>query len=214
MEGQSIKKAGRPDREAAEAISDHVIRVADALFTEKGYGVTSMAMVASRARIGKDTLYRRYPDKATLFRDVVRRRIDDMLREISEGDDRDPLKRLKSMGAAVLDKMLEPEFVKLQRIIIAEAASFPELGAAASDRWGSGCTEICMNIVEQAQTAGGCRPGRPDIIARSFLWGLVGDPFYLALIGETPLATKAERWDYLDAAWRLFIIGAGAGSAV
>ncbi len=39
-----------------------------------------------------------------------------MLREIGEGDDeRDPLRRLKSLGAAVLDKMLEPEFVKLQR---------------------------------------------------------------------------------------------------
>jgi AcrR family transcriptional regulator len=107
-------------------------------------------------RIGKDTLYRRYPDKATLFRDVVRRRIDDMLREIGEGDDeRDPLRRLKSLGAAVLDKMLEPEFVKLQRIIIAEAASFPELGTAARDRWGSGCTEICVKVIEQAQTAGG-----------------------------------------------------------
>ena len=51
-----------------------------------------------------------------------------MLREIGEGDDeRDPLRRLKSLGAAVLDKMLEPEFVKLQRIIIAEAASFRNL---------------------------------------------------------------------------------------
>src|ERR1700730_3455712 len=76
---------------AAQALVDHVIRIADAHFTEKGYGVTSMATVASRARIGQDTLYRRYPDKATLFRDVVRRRIDDMLREIGESDDeRDP----------------------------------------------------------------------------------------------------------------------------
>jgi AcrR family transcriptional regulator len=215
MEGQRIKKTGRPDRKAAQALGDHVIRIADALFTEKGYGVTSMALVASRARIGKDTLYRRYPDKATLFRDVVRRRIDDMLREIGEGDyERDPLRRLKSLGAAVLDKMLEPEFVKLQRIIIAEAASFPELGTAAKDRWGSGCTEICVKIIEQAQRVGSCRPGRPDIIARSFLWGLVGDPFYQALIGERPLVTKAERWDYLDDVWRFFIIGAGTGSAV
>ena len=110
--------------------------------------------------------------------------------------------------------MLEPEFVKLQRIIIAEAASFPELGTAARDRLGSGCTETCVKTIEQAQTIGSCRPGRPDIIARSCLWGLAGDPLYQALIGERPLVPKAERWDYLDDVWQLFIIGAGTGSAV
>jgi hypothetical protein len=35
-----------------------------------------------------------------------------------------------------------------------------------------------------------------------------------ALIGERPLVTKAEPWDYLDDVWRLFMIGAWAGSAV
>jgi hypothetical protein len=32
--------------------------------------------------------------------------------------------------------------------------------------------------------------------------------------GERPLVTKtkAERWDYLDDVWRLFMIGAGTGS--
>jgi hypothetical protein len=45
-------------------------------------------------------------------------------------------------------------------------------------------------------------------------WGLVGDPFYQALIGEKPLVTKADRRDYLDDVWRLFIIRAGTGSAV
>jgi len=71
-----------------------------------------------------------------------------------------------------------------------------------------------VKIIEQAQTVGSCRPGRPDIIAHSFFWGLAGDPFYQALIGERPLVTKAERWDYLDDVWRLFIIGAGTESAV
>jgi threonine aldolase len=35
-----------------------------------------------------------------------------------------------------------------------------------------------------------------------------------ALTGERPLVTKTEPWDYLDDVWRLFMIGAGTGSAV
>src|SRR3984957_10424192 len=105
-------RAGRPPKEQAEALGDHVVEVADALFIERGYGATSMATVASQARVGKQTLYRRFPDKAALFREVVRRRIDAMIVTPADGVvDRDPLGELKKMGRAALDTVLDPEFV-------------------------------------------------------------------------------------------------------
>src|SRR5215469_2723283 len=88
-------RAGRPPKEQAEALGDHVVAVAGALFIEKGYGATSMATVATRARVGKQTLYRRFPDKAALFREVIRRRLDVMLiPEADSSEDGDPMAAL------------------------------------------------------------------------------------------------------------------------
>src|SRR5690348_8014471 len=72
-------KAGRPPKAKVQALGDHVVAVADGLFLAHGYGATSMAMVATKARVGKLTLYSRYPDKAALFREVVKRRVDAMI---------------------------------------------------------------------------------------------------------------------------------------
>jgi TetR/AcrR family transcriptional repressor of mexJK operon len=207
-------KAGRPPKEQAEALGDHVIAIADALFIEKGYGATSMATVAARARIGKQTLYRRYPDQAALFREVIRRRIDAM---IVEPDDkattRDPLAELKALGKAALDTVLDSEFVGLYRIIIAEAVPFPELACAASDNFGSSFVDRCLDAIARAQAAGCCAPGDPQKLAQFFIWSLVGEAFHKALTGQMRLNSESERHDHLENVWRIFMNGASGAAA-
>jgi AcrR family transcriptional regulator len=200
-------RAGRPPKEQAEALGDHVVAVADALFIELGYGATSMATVAARARVGKQTLYRRFPDKAALFREVIRRRLDVML--MPEADDKehcDPLAALKEMGARALGIVLDPEFLRLYRIIIAEALPFPELAAAAADHWGSSCLDQCVAAVRAAQAKGLCRQGEPETLAQCFLWSLVGEPFLKGLSGENPLAA-CDHEARLEQVWSVFLEG-------
>jgi AcrR family transcriptional regulator len=201
-------RAGRPSKDQVEALGDHVIAVADALFIEKGYGATSMATVASRARVGKQTLYRRFPDKAALFREVVRRRIDAMT--VAQADDaanRDPLGELKKMGRAALDTVLDPEFVRLYRIIIAEALPFPELACAASDNWGSSFADRCIDAIRQAQTMGLCRAGDPETLAQCFLWSLVGEPFLKGLSGQERLTCEGDVEAHVEIVWAVFLKG-------
>jgi AcrR family transcriptional regulator len=191
-----------------QALGDHVVEVADALFIEKGYGATSMATVATRARVGKQTLYRRYPDKAELFREVIRRRIDAMINNPDEtAHNRDPLNELKSLGSAALDSVLNPDFIRLYRIIIAEAAPFPELACAAADNWGSSFVSRCVAAIERAQAAGNCIKGDAEAIAQCFLWSLVGYPFNKALTGEVLLTDLGDRKAHLELAWRIFLNG-------
>jgi AcrR family transcriptional regulator len=201
-------RAGRPSKDQVEALGDHVVAVADALFIEKGYGATSMAMVAARARVGKQTLYRRFPDKAALFREVVRRRIDAMtVAQIDGAVSRDPLGELKTMGRAALDTVLDPEFVRLYRIIIAEALPFPELACAASDNWGSSFADRCIDAIRQAQTMGLCRAGDPETLAQCFLWSLVGEPFLKGLSGQARLAGAGDAEAHLEIVWAVFLDG-------
>jgi AcrR family transcriptional regulator len=205
---RSDVRAGRPPKEQAEALGDHVVAVADALFIEKGFGATSMATVATRARVGKQTLYRRFPDKAALFREVIRRRIDAMLVAPADGGtSRDPLGDLKTMARATLDTVLDPEFLQLYRIIIAEALPFPELACAAADNWGSSFADQCIDAVRQAQAQGLCRPGDPETLAKCFLWSVTGEALLKGLTGSAEPMSVADRNAQLETAWRVFMEG-------
>ena len=207
-------RAGRPAKDMVQALGDHVVGIADALFIEKGYGATSMATVATLARVGKQTLYRRYPDKAALFREVVRRRIDAMV--VSPADEAacdDPLGELKKMGRAALGMVLDPEFVRLYRIIIAEALPFPELACAAADNWGSSFADRCIGAVRQAQAIGVCKPGDPEQLAHYFLWSLIGDAFLKGLSGLERLTTDEARDAHTETVWRIFLDGASTAKA-
>jgi TetR/AcrR family transcriptional regulator, mexJK operon transcriptional repressor len=201
-------KTGRPSKEQAEALGDHVVEVADMLFIENGYGATSMATVASRAHVGKQTLYRRFPDKAALFREVIRRRIDAMVVTPADGGtDRDPLSELKEMGRAALDNVLDPQFIRLYRIIIAEALPFPELACAASNYWGSSFKDRCIHAIRRAQATGSCKPGTPETLAQCFLWSLVGEAFLDGLSGQERLDYVDDREARLELVWQVFLGG-------
>jgi len=205
-------RAGRPPKEQAEALGDHVVAVADALFIEKGYGATAMATVATRARVGKQTLYRRFPDKATLFREVIRRRIDAMIVSTPDGAAyADPMAALKTMGRGALGVVSDPEFVRLYRIIIAEALPFPELACAAADNWGSTLADRCIDAIRQAQAMGMCRPGDPETFAHCFLWSLVGDVFLKGLSGIDRMAGRDPE-AHLEAVWSVFLQGVAQAS--
>jgi AcrR family transcriptional regulator len=198
-------RAGRPPKQQAQALGDHVVAIADALFIERGYGGTSMATVAARARVGKQTLYRRFPDKAALFREVIRRRIDAMIPARGpEPDHEDPLHLLKRMGASALTTVLDTQFVPLYRIVVAEAPLFPELAGTAADYWGSTFGDRCIDLVRRAQAIGRCRAGDPEELAQNFLWSLVGGPLHTALSGQPPLPGEGARRAHLETAWAVF----------
>ena len=207
MERADIR-TGRPSKEQAGALGDYVLTVADALFIENGYGATSMATVAARARVGKQTLYRRFPDKAALFREVIRRRIDSIA--MTPTDDiasRTPLDELKKMGRAALGIVLDPEFVRLYRIIIAEALPFPELACAASDYWGSNFKGRCIDAIREAQAMQICRPGDSQTLAQCFLWSLIGEAFLMGLSGQKCLVYEGGRDAHIERVLQIILGG-------
>jgi AcrR family transcriptional regulator len=95
-------------KQTAALLEQRIVDVADSLSVAKGYAVTSMATIASYARVGKQTLYRRYPDKAALFCEVVSRRINRMLFVVGDAHMDDPLAEAKMLGRAALAHVLDP----------------------------------------------------------------------------------------------------------
>lgn len=65
------KLRGRPTKNHAPVIDLDILKVATEMFAEKGYAGTSMEAIATKVSIAKRTLYVRYPDKITLFKEVL-----------------------------------------------------------------------------------------------------------------------------------------------
>lgn len=119
-----------PDKRAA------ILAGARAIFLAQGFAEASMDAVAAQAGVSKMTVYRHFGSKEDLFAGVVAASCealaDDGLRAKVAGQ---PLaEALRIFGQRVLHIVLDPDIVKLHRMVIAESARFPELGRLFYER--------------------------------------------------------------------------------
>ena len=202
-------RAGRPTRDAAAALDGRILAVADAFFVERGYGGTSMTAIAAEARIGKQTLYRRYADKGALFREVMNHRIEaaTAVPDIPMSED-NPIAELRLLARSTLDAAMDRDLIALHRVLAGEVGAFPELAAYAG-QWGEQHIERCERAIIRLLARGFQPSGDPRVMAASLLWGVVGDVLYRAIMGAVALRTKAERDRYFEAKWAVSIFGGG-----
>jgi AcrR family transcriptional regulator len=203
------KRLGRPSREEAEQLTDKVLDTALGLFAERGYGATSIGAIAADARVGKHTIYRRYPDKAALFRACIERTADQILGAREEGleGEGDPLARLKNVGHRAAAAASDLQMVRLYRMIMAEAERFPELAAIFIDVDNDRLVQRCAQLIRDAQALGLIRDEDPVFLASMFLEMTAGTILHGGLGGRiTDTACAAAA---VEGAWRVFLFGAG-----
>ncbi|CAN7582181.1 TetR/AcrR family transcriptional regulator [Phenylobacterium sp. LjRoot219] len=68
-------KRGRPTADQAAAIANTILTAATDIFLSEDYEGASMEAIAARAGVPKSTLYKRFPDKRTLLRAVLKERV-------------------------------------------------------------------------------------------------------------------------------------------
>ena len=85
------RRPGRPRNEGAEgAVTDAIL----ACLVEEGYAGMSIERVAARAGVSRATVYRRWPTKAEMVIDAIRRRSFDQVQVTDTGDVRADLESL------------------------------------------------------------------------------------------------------------------------
>lgn len=103
------------------------------LFAEHGYGALSLETIARQAHVSLRTIYRQFGGKAQLFSAVIRRMSDEFVAGLPVEVEAMPLpaleKVLEEFGCRFLQRILQPEVVRLRVQILAEALRFPELAA-------------------------------------------------------------------------------------
>lgn len=125
------RKPGRPPTIKQETIQ----QAASRLFLRNGFQRTSMDAVAAEAGVSKQTLYRYYPTKGRLFVEVLTAltagRVEAGVSELMPAaalDGPGVQRVLETLALRLVDTLLDPTYLALLRVVIAEADDFPELG--------------------------------------------------------------------------------------
>lgn len=201
----SAPRSGRPPRELADELPTLILDVAEALFIEHGYAATSMQMIATRAGATKRTLYVKVGDKRALFEAVIRRVLAGG-QEIGRGHDPSApaAGALEKVARLMLAVALNPVFIGLRRVVIAEAMRFPELAALMEERTAEGMRPRLALLLSAMAVARGEEP-RDESLNASFLFDMIiAEPLRRATYGLSALP-PAEMDQRIAAAIALFL---------
>ena len=163
-----------------------IFEKATRLFLDHGYQGVSINMIVAALGGSKRDLYRIIGDKDTLFRETItelcRRRADAMA-EITLSDD--PAVDLEALGTQFLTMLLEPDSLRLHRLVVAEGRDFPAI-TAEFYRYGPSSTYAAASaVLEHHRAAGRMQFDDSGVAARLFLDSLTGDLQLRALSGLT-----------------------------
>jgi TetR/AcrR family transcriptional repressor of mexJK operon len=206
------KQGGRPSLEQAKQLHGRILDAAADLFFQHGYGETSIEAIATRAGIGKLTLYRRFSDKTALFQAVVLRLVDQWKAAVAEIGDSDGTlaDALTEAGRHTLNIALSPTSIALHRILFAEAARLPELcaGMYRPQAEPDDSFDPIRAILRRFASRGALRGDDIAFLDQQFIQMIIGKPLRHALFGAPPMS-DAAREDHVRKSVDLFLRGAG-----
>jgi len=162
-----------------------VMEAARRLFLDKGYDGTSMDDVAAEAGVSKPTVYRYFADKEQLFTEIVGNttQMEEQLRAVVDmlADSKDLEKDLPKLARRLLTPILQPEFLRLRRLVIGNAERFPIVGKSWYE---DGFMRVVNTLADCFKRLAGRKQLRMDdplLAAHQFIGLLLWEPLNRAM---------------------------------
>lgn len=188
-----------------------ILDAARAVFLARGYGGASMDEVAAVAEVSKQTIYKHFSDKKSLFTAVITHAIHttetlthDMVTAL--GDSEDLEGDLRRFARHHIVDVTQPDLIRLRRLLIAEAERFP---GPAETWWENGPERAHAVLAEQFQRLddrGLLRIDDAVLAAEHFNWLVLAIPLNYQMFHAvgTPFGrVDLDRW--ADEAVRVFL---------
>jgi TetR/AcrR family transcriptional repressor of mexJK operon len=200
--------AEAPSREARKRAA--ILEAAEQVFFANGFVGASMDQVAATAAVSKQTVYKHFTDKKALFREVVTNVV--QAREsgiaadfLSSGEG--PIgERLRPFARHFLKGVMQPNVLKLRRLVIGEAGRFPELGQSFYDLGPTRAAEQLALALREAAARYAVSLEDPDLAAEHLLSLILSIPLNQAmLLGDENSFTDAALDRYADAGVTAFL---------
>ena len=183
------------------------------LFLSNGYQGTSVDQIAASAEVSKQTVYKHFADKESLFSEIVTGTVDEAgdrvhAEVLQLADSGDVEADLRDLARRQLALVMQPRVLQLRRLVIGEAGRFPELGRTFYER-GPGRTLQALaaaftRLAEQRKLT----LEDPQLAAAHFNWLVMSIPLNRAMLLGDDEQPDLDR--YADEGVRVFLAAYGA----
>ena len=151
---------------------DRLFSAAVELFLEHGYDA-SVDMIICRAGVARQTFYNHFQNKESLFVEVMRNCMNDVLVPLTENSG-DLGATLRKFAAAYRERALSPAGVAGYRTMVGQAQRFPELTREAFESGIGHMVDILTGLLDKAMMRGELRNDDPEFAAEILMSMLAG----------------------------------------
>ena len=203
------KPAGRPRAADLESRSQNLVETAAQLFIQKGYANVSLEMIAREAHVAVRTIYVKFGGKTGLFSAVLTNGRANFFANIGDMDiDTRPIPHILSdFGMRFLSLVTAPASLSIQRMVIAEAKSSPELARTFFETGPAQTREVLKRFFARADIRAQLRENIPfDLLPIHLISTVLGDIFTLYLLDQEYKPSDDEIRAALDERLSLFYL--------
>ncbi|MGN9843108.1 TetR/AcrR family transcriptional regulator [Nonomuraea sp. H19] len=210
----AVEEDGRTARKRRQ-----ILEAALPVFLRNGYVGTSMDEVAALASVSKQTVYKHFTDKEQLFTSIIldtTGHVDGLAKMITAALDdsgADLEKDLGKLARQFLGALMQPELLRLRRLVIAEADRFPDLGRTWYEQGFERGLTTLATAFERLSGRGLLRLDDPRLAAEHFVGLLLWIPVNKAMFwGGADHYTQADLDHLSEAAVAVFLRAYGTRS--
>ena len=187
-----------------------ILQAATTLFLANGYDNTSMDDVATAAGVSKPTVYKHFANKEQLFAQIVLATTDQavaLVHIVTEtiADSSDVQGSLRELARQFIAKLMEPEVLRLRRLVIATADRFPEVGRTWYEQGFERALQALAGSFELLAAQSLLVIDDPLMAANHYVGLLLWIPVNQAMFNGGSAYTRAELNVFADAAVDAFL---------
>jgi len=210
---------GKPDQIVEEGNSARkrraILDAATEVFLKGGYMGTNMDEVAALSAVSKQTVYKHFSSKESLFIEIVTRMTDAASDKVHNdipklSEDGTVVAFLERYAYRQLTVVLTPRLMQLRRLVIGEVSRFPELAKIVYERGPHRAKSLLAKTLADLATRGLLVIDDPMIAASHFNWLVMSEPLNkIMFLGDDAIPKPAALRRHAAEVVRVFLAAYG-----
>jgi len=188
-----------------------ILEAATELFLTREYAGTSMEDIAVAAAVSKQTVYKHFNDKETLFREVALGSVGPVgstfQAEVTAASEAtDVPAALRILARSYVTAVMNPVLLRRRQLVLREAGRFPDLARRYYEGGPRRAIETLATTFTRLTERGELDLDDPQVAAKQFAYLVVGEPLDTAMFrGAGRRTTRRELHALADAGVTVFL---------
>jgi TetR/AcrR family transcriptional regulator, mexJK operon transcriptional repressor len=188
-----------------------ILDAATGLFLAREYAGTSMEDIASAAAVSKQTVYKHFSDKETLFREVALGSVEPVGSAFqadvtATAEATDVPAALRALARTYIDAVMSPMLLRRRQLVLREAGRFPDLAHKYHDTGPRRAIAALSTAFARLAERRELMIKDPRVAATQFAFLVIGEPLDTAMFrGAGRRRTRRELHSLADAGVEVFL---------